>query len=135
MSFIESNIETKSKIKTDGWSGYLPFNSKSYDYLREIISMSDEDVSTLSPGVHLVASLFKRLILGIYQGRFDKKHIQKYLDEFTFRYNRRTSRSVGQNLSECWSRTFAKCQNLIGKLLEEKHLMFHFGKFLREKSG
>lgn len=96
MSFIESNIEDKSKLKTDGWSGYLPLNGKNFDHLREIISKSDEDASTLLPGVHLVASLFKRMILGIYQGRFDKKHVQKYLDEFTFRYNRRTSSAVGK---------------------------------------
>ncbi len=96
LPFIELNIEENSKVKTDGWSGYLPLNRMNYEHLREVISTSDDDASTLLPGVHLVASLIKRMMLGIYQGRYVAKHIQKYLDEFTFRYNRRTSTFVGQ---------------------------------------
>jgi len=46
--------------------------------------------------VHLVASLLKRWLLGTHQGAVSFAHLDYYLDEFTFRFNRRTSRSRGQ---------------------------------------
>jgi hypothetical protein len=47
------------------------------------------------PGVHRIASLLKRWILGTHQGSVTPEHLQSYLEEFTFRFNRRTSRSRG----------------------------------------
>lgn len=46
--------------------------------------------------VHLVASLLKRWLLGTYQGAVGPTHIEYYLDEFTFRFNSRASRSRGK---------------------------------------
>jgi len=43
-----------------------------------------------------VTSLFKRVILGTFHGRLDSKYLQRYLDEYVFRFNRRTSRSIGK---------------------------------------
>jgi len=54
------------------------------------------DKASVLPAVHLVASLLKRVMLGTYQGRFEPKHLQSYLDEYVFRFNRRTSKSVGK---------------------------------------
>ena len=45
---------------------------------------------------HLVASLLKRWLLGTYQGAVKPTHLEYYLDEFTFRFNRRTSKSRGK---------------------------------------
>ncbi len=47
------------------------------------------------PGVHRIASLLKRWILGTHQGAVSDKHLAYYLDEYTFRFNRRTSRARG----------------------------------------
>ena len=47
------------------------------------------------PGVHRIASLFKRWMLGTHQGSFDPEYLRAYLEEFTFRFNRRTSSSRG----------------------------------------
>ena len=47
------------------------------------------------PGVHRIASLLKRWLLGIHQGAVRAGHLDYYLDEYTFRFNRRTSRSRG----------------------------------------
>jgi hypothetical protein len=52
--------------------------------------------SKLMPGVHPVISLLKRWLIGTHQGTISHKHPEYYLDEFTFRFNRRTSRSRGQ---------------------------------------
>jgi ISXO2-like transposase domain len=45
---------------------------------------------------HLVASLLKRWLLGTHQGAISQGHLDYYLDEFTFRFNRRKSRSRGK---------------------------------------
>jgi hypothetical protein len=45
--------------------------------------------------VHRVASLLKRWLLGTHQGSVERQHLPYYLDEFTFRFNRRTSRHRG----------------------------------------
>ena len=63
------------------------------EFLKE--AKSKDKYSALS-GVHLVASLVKRLILGTFQGRVDSKYLQNYLDEYVFRFNRRTSRNIGK---------------------------------------
>ncbi|MDY0270879.1 transposase, partial [Trichloromonas sp.] len=51
---------------------------------------------SILPGVHLVVSLVKRVVLGTFQGRFDSAYLQRYLDEYVFRFNRRTTRAVGK---------------------------------------
>ena len=48
------------------------------------------------PRVHLVVSLLKRWLLGTHQGAVSRKHLDYYLDEFTFRFNRRRSKSRGK---------------------------------------
>lgn len=48
------------------------------------------------PRVHLVASLLKRWLRGPHQGAVSFQHLDYYLDEFTFRFNRRKSGSRGQ---------------------------------------
>jgi hypothetical protein len=47
-------------------------------------------------GVHLIATLIKRLIRGTHQGRFEPKYLQNYLDEYVFRFNRRKSKYIGK---------------------------------------
>jgi len=93
--FIQDNISTGSKLVTDGWKGY----SKVVDagYSREIINLSDSDdfAHVLMPGVHRLASLLKRWILGTHQGSVSDMHLQAYLEEYTFRFNRRNSKSRG----------------------------------------
>lgn len=95
ITFIDQNLEEGSQVITDGWKGYEPLDQDCYDHHQVFLSKSDDKYSALS-GVHLIASLVKRLILGTFQGRFDPKYLQNYLDEYVFRFNRRTSKSVGK---------------------------------------
>lgn len=93
--FICDVIAPGSVVRTDGWKGY---NSVAdHNYLREIIvqSSSGDPAHVSMPGVHRIASLLKRWILGTHQGSVLPSHLQSYLEEFTFRFNRRTSRSRG----------------------------------------
>ncbi len=57
---------------------------------------SSVSASHLLPRVHRVISLLKRWILGTHQGAISPEHLDYYLDEFTFRFNRRTSRHRGK---------------------------------------
>jgi len=92
--FIKENIETGSKLITDGWSGYSGIEDEGYE--REVYTQSKADKDEeLLPHVHLIISLLKRWLLGTHQGAVEKKHLQAYLDEYVFRFNRRTSSKRG----------------------------------------
>jgi len=93
--FIQDSISTDAKLITDGWRGYSKV--KDVGYTREIINLSDSDdfAHVLMPGVHRLASLLKRWILGTHQGSVSDMHLQAYLEEYTFRFNRRNSNSRG----------------------------------------
>lgn len=84
-----------SAIHTDGWRGYNGLSALGFTHEVTIQSSSDDLAHVSMPGVHRVASLLKRWILGTHQGSVVPEHLQSYLEEFTFRFNRRTSRNRG----------------------------------------
>ena len=93
--FVCDMVEPGSTVKTDGWSGYSKLSEKGYIHDITVISSSGSPAHVSMPGVHQVASLVKRWMLGTHHGSFSPQHLDYYLDEFTFRFNRRTSRSRG----------------------------------------
>lgn len=92
-SFINANIATGSDIHTDGWKGYS--GVKDLGYAHHVVKASTVDPDELLPRIGIVTSLLKRWLLGTHQGRLDIKHMDSYLEEFVFRFNRRTSKSRG----------------------------------------
>ena len=92
--FIESNIEKASTIITDKWPGYIELESMGYIHETQKATAKDEDQEVL-PNVHRIASLLKRWMLGTHQSYLNKNKLEYYLDEYVFRYNRRTSTSRG----------------------------------------
>jgi transposase-like protein len=96
MPFVEDAIEPGSLVHTDGWLGYDPLERKGYRHRITFLKGRKESASDLLPRVHLVASLLKRWLLGTHQGAVSREHLDYYLDEFTFRFNRRKSRSRGK---------------------------------------
>ena len=95
-SFIKDSIEPGSTMHTDGWRGYLPIQRAGYPHRISNQKGHPERASELLPRVHQVFSLLKRWLLGTHQGSVGAEHLQEYLDEFTFRFNRRKSRSRGK---------------------------------------
>ena len=91
---IRQSIIPGSAISTDGWKGYARLVSLGYthDVVRKTAEVGDD----LLPHCHRVASLLKRWILGTHQGAVSHDHLDYYLDEYIFRFNRRTSRSRGK---------------------------------------
>jgi hypothetical protein len=80
-------------IEMDDWSGYNRLGIRGYGH--KVIQPADEGDAPLLPRGNLVASLLKRWLLGTRQGVVRPSHLDYYLDEFTFRFNRRTSGSRG----------------------------------------
>ena len=93
--FVEDCVEPGSVVHTDGWQGYAGLKKKGYDHEVTPIRKRPKDVPALMPRVHLVVSLLKRWLAGTHQGAVSHEHLPYYLDVFTFRFNRRKSRSRG----------------------------------------
>lgn len=93
-TFIENNIELSSTIITDGWPSYNGLSKKGYRHKVQKATVKDEYEEVL-PNVHRIASLLKRWLLGTHQSYLNKNKLEFYLDEYVFRYNRRTSTSRG----------------------------------------
>jgi transposase-like protein len=91
--FIKEMIEPGSVICTDGWPAYC--NLSGYTHHQQV-QRQQESGEHLLPSVHQVVSLLKRWLLGTHQGAIGHAHLDYYLDEFTFRFNRRTSKSRGK---------------------------------------
>ena len=101
--FIKNNVESGSTIISDGWKGYNSLVSEGYCH---IVHLKKEATSEddLLPNAHRIISLLKRWLLGTHQGAVSGKHLQAYLDEYTFRFNRRKSAQRGllfYRLLEC----------------------------------
>lgn len=94
-SFVCDVVAPGSIVHTDGWGGYNKLTELGYSHEVTVMSSSDDPAHVSMPGVHRIASLLKRWILGTHQGSVAQGHLQSYLEEFTFRFNRRTSRSRG----------------------------------------
>ena len=95
-SFIVQAIAPGSTIITDGWEGYNGLEAHGYTREVRVKRRSGGSTTKLLPLVHRVVSLLKRWILGTHQGAVSPDHIDYYLDEFTFRFNRRSSRHRGK---------------------------------------
>ncbi len=93
--FICYVAEQGSEILTDGWSGYNELSKRGYKHERVVLSDTGDPVHVSMPGVHRVAALVKRWQLSTHQGSISQKHLEYYLDEYTFHFNRRTSRLRG----------------------------------------
>ncbi len=95
LPFISAVAAPDSVIHTDGWSGYNGLSEFKFTHEITVQSTSNDQAHVSMPGVHCIASLLKRWILGTLQGSIVPEHLQSYLEEFTFRFNRRTSKSRG----------------------------------------
>jgi transposase-like protein len=92
---VKEMIEPGSTIKTDEFRSYPAIVKHGYQHIavkRGPTGLPGEDPT---PIVHRIASLLKRWLLGTHQGRVGEEYLEKYLNEFVFRFNRRKSHSRG----------------------------------------
>jgi len=93
--FVCKSVTPGSTVLTDSWGGYNDLEKSGYKHKQINISSGGDPAKVNLPGVHRIASLLKRWLLGTHQGAVREKHLDYYLDEYTFRFNRRTSRARG----------------------------------------
>ena len=93
--FVKDSIAPASTVHTDGWPSYQGLAKLGLRHTVTNLSTSGDPAHVLMSAVHRVASLLKRWVLGTLQGGIAREHLPYYLDEFTFRFNRRTSRARG----------------------------------------
>ena len=95
--FIQASIRPGSIIHTDGNPSHTGLDAIGYAHKATVLSCRGKDAATeLLPRVHRIAALLKRWLLGTHQGAVHPTYLDYYLDEYTFRFNRRTSRSRGK---------------------------------------
>jgi transposase-like protein len=92
VAFVKHAVKPGSVVITDGWEAYAGLKQEGFKHRPRVINGSSKTASALLPRVRRVASLFKRWLLGTHQGALSREQLDSYLDEFTFRFNRRTSR-------------------------------------------
>jgi ISXO2-like transposase domain len=95
LRFVHEHVRPGATVRTDGSPIYARLQGEGFDHEAHIMLGSKAPAHQPLPGVHRVAALLKRWLLGTHRGAVDPRHVDYYLDEFTFRFNRRTSRSRG----------------------------------------
>jgi len=98
LPFVTERVAPGTRVITDGWSGYIGLAKLGFVHeprSQRAAKLRGEDPSQLLSAVHRVASLTKRWLFGTHQGSVSTEHLPSYLDEFVFRFNRRTSSSRG----------------------------------------
>jgi|SRR5579859_1369236 len=97
-AFVADVVSPGAVVHTDAWQGYAGLARLGYDHQPVSVraqARGREAAVELMPRVHLVASLLKRWMIGTHQGAVSLEHLDYYLDEFSFRFNRRRSRRRG----------------------------------------
>ena len=93
--FICNAVELGAQVCTDAWKWYTTLAKQGYRHKTINVSHSADPAHVSLPGVHVEASVLKRWLLGTHQGSVTAQHLDDYLDEFAFRFNRRHSRQRG----------------------------------------
>jgi transposase-like protein len=98
--FLAAHGARPATVATDGWSGYSGLPDAGYGHEPVHLSASWGDAALRRlPGIHLVFSLAKRWLLGTHHGAVSEKHLPAYLDEYVFRFNRRTARRISHGFA------------------------------------
>jgi hypothetical protein len=93
--FVLDNVARGAEARTDAWGGYNDIGRYRFAHVVTNLSEPGDPAHVVMPQVHRVASLLKRWLLGTHQGAVSHEQLDYYLDEFTFRFNRRRSRHRG----------------------------------------
>jgi transposase-like protein len=95
VGFVRDVVRTGSVVRTDAWKGYDGLSKAGYERQATNVAASGSPAHVVMPGVHRIASLLKRWLLGTHQGAVRARHLDYYLDEYTFRFNRRSAKARG----------------------------------------
>ena len=97
--FLGENVAKPATVTTDGWSGYTGLAAAGYAHQPINLAAAWGDAALRLPAIHLVFGLAKRWLLGTHHGAVSNKHLPAYLDEYVFRFNRRTAKSISHRFA------------------------------------
>ena len=97
--FLAANVARPAGATTDGWAGYGGLAAAGWRHEPVNLSATWGDAALRLPVIHLVFSLAKRWLLGTHHGAVSAKHLPAYLDEFVFRFNRRTAKRISHRFA------------------------------------
>ena len=98
-TFLGRNVAKPGTIATDGWAGYAGLAAQGYGHEPVKLSRTWGDAALRLPAIHLVFGLAKRWLLGTHHGAVRPKHLPAYLDEYVFRFNRRTATGIAHRFA------------------------------------
>lgn len=94
--FAQDYIEPGTVVVTDGLGAFNGLRASGFAHQPHVIGKEGDTARQQLDHVHLVVSLLKRWLVGTHQGAVTPVHLQAYLDEFAFRFNRRLSTHRGK---------------------------------------
>jgi len=98
-AFLGRDVAKPAAVATDGWAGYTGLPRAGYAHQPVNLSIAWGDAALRLPAIHLVFSLAKRWLLGTHHGAVGTKHLPAYLDEYVFRFNRRTAKRISHGFA------------------------------------
>jgi transposase-like protein len=98
-AFLAANVAPPAAVTTDGWPGYAGLGEAGYHHEAINLASGWGDAVLRLPAIHLVFGLAKRWLLGTHHGAVRRKHLQAYFDEYVFRFNRRTAKSISHRFA------------------------------------
>jgi transposase-like protein len=98
-AFLAAHVAKPATVATDGRRGYLGLPAEGYDHEPINLGATWGDAALRLPGIHLVCGLIKRWLLGTHHGAVSEKHLPAYLDEYAFRFNRRTAKRISHGFA------------------------------------
>jgi transposase-like protein len=93
-AFLNGRVEIGTVARTDGWRAYNALARSGFRHVVAVESQSKEKPHKLLPRVHRVFSLVKRWLIGTHHGSVSRKHLHAYLEEYSFRFNRRKAKNI-----------------------------------------
>lgn len=93
--WIQQHLAPRTAVHTDGWAGYSDLAGLGYRHKVTVVNGSGTLAHVVFPRVHTTASLLKRWLLGTHQGGQQQRYLDRYIDEFVFRFNRRNAHNRG----------------------------------------
>ena len=97
--FLGRDVHSPAEVATDGWRGHDGLAAQGYGHEPVNLAQSWGDAALRLPAIHLVFALAERWLLGTHHGAVSTKHLQRYLDEYVFRFNRRTAKSISHRFA------------------------------------
>ena len=117
--FAAGQVGTEASVVTDGHAGYSPKSLGERPHEKKVQTKPERRENDAVQSCHWTISLLKRWLIGTHAGGVRDKHLQAYLDEFAFRYNRRNTKGVGRIAARVLEQLVAHGPRTMRQIIDE----------------